>query len=265
MLKIRRAAGRLALSGFLVAAAPLVLVAGTAPTLDGGEVVRRARQVALTTNFRAEFRLDVTTPTWSARRAGWIYKRLNDGVTDTLIVFQRPPAAEGLKILVQRPLQGTIQQWVCLPGARTRRLPSSEAGNALFGTEFDTRDLEMPASLSRAAIERKERYEGADAYVVAMTVSTNGDAPHEELVWIRAGDFVLLRREFYLDGELNRVYRVDRFEAVGGLATPVAMTVTNLAAKTLSRVRLRHVDYGTDFEQGFFALARLGEHVQAPR
>lgn len=263
MLKIRHAAGRLALSGFLVAAAPLILVAGTAPTPDGGEVVRRARQVASMTNFRAEFRLDVTTPTWSGRRAGWIYKRLGDDVIDTLIVFQRPPVADGVKILAQRPAKGSIRQWLSVPGGRTRRLASSESGNALFGTEFDTSDLELPASLSPAAVERTERYEGVEAYVVAMTV-TDGDQPHDELMWIRTTDFVLLRREFYLNGQLNRVYRVDRFEEVEGVATPTAMTVTNVATKTLSRVRLRHIDYEPDFEPGLFALARLGEHVLSP-
>jgi Outer membrane lipoprotein-sorting protein len=230
----------------------------TLPVPDGAELVERARRAMPSESFGAEFRIDVTTPSWSSRKVGQIFKRKSGSGQDTLIVFQRPPAAEGVKVLMQRPPDGRALQWLVLPNGRPRRLSTSQSGEALLGTEFTSNDLEIPSALSRAVVTRQEHQGGALVFVVAMTVTDEG-ASHEEVAWIRVDDAVVLRREIYLGSELARVFRVDRMEEVDGVSTPVAMTITNLATHAVSKVFLRHVTYASAFAPSMFTLAQLAE------
>jgi hypothetical protein len=225
---------------------------------DGAELVERARLAMPSESFAAEFRVEITTPSWNSRKVGQIFKRKSAAGQDTLIVFQRPPVAQGVKVLVQRPLDGPTLQWLALPNARPRRLSTSQSGEALLGTEFTTEDMEMPSALSRAVVTRQERNNGDLVSVVAMTVK-DGDASHEEVAWIRVEDAIVLRREIYLESQLARVFRVDRIEEVEGFSTPVAMTITNVATQTVSKVSLRHVTYGSPFAPSMFTLAQLAE------
>ncbi len=250
--------------GLCVAATTAFAETSTLPVSDGAELVERARRAMPSESFGAEFRIDVTTPSWSSRKVGQIFKRKSASGQDTLIVFQRPPAAEGVKVLMQRPLDGRAMQWLVLPNGRPRRLSTSRSGEALLGTEFTSDDLEMPSALSRAVVTRQERNGGALVSVVAMTVE-DADTSHEEVAWIRVDDAVVLRREIYLGSELARVFRVDRMEDVEGVSTPVAMTITNVATQAVSKVSLRHVSYASAFAPSMFTLAQLtGQRASLP-
>jgi hypothetical protein len=102
--------------------------------------------------------------------------------------------------------------------------------------------------------------DGHDAFVVDIT-GQDGSGPVHEVVWIRTSDFRLVRREFHAAGVLRRVYSADDLQVIDGIATPVAMTVLDVAGGTRSRIRLTRVRYHADFDAALFAVQHLDSGI----
>ena len=248
----------------------LVCMLATAPptwgegdALDPGAILARARAAADAGGSRsAEFVLEVRAPTWSAERRGRFYKDVRPDGRDSLIVLDEPGPVRGVKVLSRQSADGPSHQWLYVPSSHSaRRIAGGESGRSLFGSDFSASDLEQRRAGLRAVLERREIRDGHEVYVLAITGAEDGN-PVDERVWIRVGDFRVVRREFQVAGRLQRIYSADVVEAIDGVPTATTMTIVNVAAGTRSRIRLRNVHYGAMFDPMLFAVQHLDDRSQ---
>jgi hypothetical protein len=258
------------LSGSAAAAAPAgeatVEPRAPEPGLDAAAILERASDaVELGGSRSAAFTLEVHAEAWQAERSGTIYKEIGRDGRNTLIVIDGPEQLRGLKVLSRHPVFGPAQQWLYVPSThRARRVAVGESGRSIFGGDFSASDLEQRRPGLTATLLRRERRDGHDVYVVDVRGMQDED-PVDETLWIRTEDFRLVRREFRVDGRLHRLYRVDALEEVAGIATPVAMTLVNVAGGTRSRVRLHDVRYRVRFDSALFAAQHLDSRIALVR
>ncbi len=245
-------------------AAPASWAEGDA--LDPDAILARARAAVDAGGSRsAEFVLEVRAPTWNAERRGRFYKDIRPDGRDSLIVLDEPGPIRGVKILSRQSSGSPSHQWLYVPTShRARRIAGGESGRSLFGSDFSASDLEQRRAGLHTVLERREMRDGHDAYVLAITGTEDGN-PVDERVWIRAGDFRLLRREFRVAGRLQRIYSADVVETIQGFPTTTTMTVVNLAAGTRSRIRLRNVHYLATLDPMLFAVQHLDDRIAVTR
>lgn len=233
-----------------------------ADPLDAAAILERARAAVEAGGSRsAEFTLEVSAPTWSAKRHGRFYKDIRPDGRASMIVLDDPEPLRGVKVLSQQSRTGSPQQWLYVPSThRARRIAAGESGRSLFGSDFSASDLEQRRPGLHTALEQREVRDGHDAYVLAITGTEDG-SPVDERVWIRTGDFRLVRREFRMNGAPQRIYTADAVQTVEGIPTTVAMTVVNVAGATRARIRLRNVRYGATFDPTLFAAQHLDDRT----
>jgi outer membrane lipoprotein-sorting protein len=135
--------------------------------------------------------------------------------------FSTPADIKGTSFLQVEHIEGDDDLWIYLPALKkSRRLVANNKKDSFVGSDFSYGDISLPkVDLYRHTLQRTEKVDGRDCYVVESVPATDGVRANsgygKKLTWVRADNFVEAKVEYYdLAGRLWKTQTVSRHEQV---------------------------------------------------
>jgi len=217
------------------------------------EIIGRVDSLLRGETSHATFEMTVTAPRWSRTMQGesWSSGRWNK-VFIRISLPAKDAGSASLKI--------GSEMWNYVPKVeRVIKIPPSMMLQGWMGSDFTNDDLVKESSLVNDYVHRLLRSE-KDAWVVALTPKPDAAVVWGELrLWVRRGDFVPLREEFYDEkGGLVRVLVFKDIANVGDRNYPLVWEMTPLnKAGRQTVLRYQKIRFDVPIEKGKFSLKNL--------
>lgn len=177
---------------------------------------------------------------WSARD--------NSGLSHSVIVFHTPASVRDTRFLVKENTGRDDDQWIYLPALRkVRRIAASEGGDSFMGTEFSYDDLK-----SRQIDDytytylRSEEARGHECWVVeSLPKEGTGSQYGRVLHWVTRDRDIMrtLRMELFgTDGEIEKIFTVEKLELIDGYWTPMSVLMENQRSGRATRLEQQRIE-----------------------
>lgn len=224
----------------------LLLLASTARAgeEDAGELVRRVVDAIPKVPFTATLRL--SSPNFETREIAMSRKIVGDAHGSYLEVTA-PPMLEGIRFLFLERPGGPSEQYIKVAASRTSVRVSAEVRRQPFlGSTFYVSDLVMP-ELDRYTFRFAGEADllGRRCKLVEMTAKLPAEEVYPKTVLaLDPSDALILRREFFdRDGNLFKVWTIDRVEKIDGFWTLTGQEMTNAQDGAKSRLEVSGIVY----------------------
>lgn len=239
----------------LLAAAPLSVPAEE--LIDGKEIIRRMELLIRGETSVGIYEMSIKDPNWqrTLKLKVWESRKENK----TFIRILAPSKEEGIGTL-----KIELEMWNYLPRVeRTIKIPPSMMMQPWMGSDFTNDDLVKQSSIVEDyshTVIGKEKIDGFDSYQVEAIAKP--DAPvvwGKILYWVRVGDFIPLRQEFYSEkGELIRVMSFKDIKEMGGRVLPTYWQMVPVKKKDrMTSLRIIEVEFDISLSEEIFSLRNL--------
>jgi outer membrane lipoprotein-sorting protein len=227
------------------------------------EIVQRSRDRvnAQTTSTRSQMIITAKDGSTTERLVDQ-YSAKKDGLDRAVIVFQRPANVAGTRFLIVENAGREEDRWIFLPSlGKTRRIAATEGGGSFVGTDFSYDDISSQGrdlSKDTHRILREEPFGGAACWVIE-SVSTDASFQYSRTVlWIDKSTAMIRRAEMYdRQNRLLKTLENGDVKDMQGIATPMSATMTNVQAKTSTRVAIQIIRYDDVIPEGVFTTRYL--------
>jgi outer membrane lipoprotein-sorting protein len=183
-----------------------------------------------------------------------------------LIRFTYPNDIRGTGFLVWEHPQGEDERFLYLPSlGRVRRIAGSEAQESFVGSDFSYEDIGGREfdDYSYALLDEAAAWTAADgsAKPAWRLESTRKDRSVEfprVVSLVLKDSFVVVHADlFNRRNEKQKTYTVGRLEAVQGIWTVLASTMTNALDQTRTELQVAKIDYNTGLREDAFTRREL--------
>lgn len=171
----------------------------------------------------------------------------DDGLK-TLLKFQRPAEVAGMGFLVVEKDGSLPDQFLYMPAARvTRRVPATNAGGSLFGSDFAYADLmPLPAKDAEDVTSIRladDKVSGRPTYVIQTDIPVTG-SPYSRLVTYVDQTYLLpLRIDFFdADGKALKTLKVKELKKVDDRLLPTRLSMKNAQKGSSTEIRVRDIE-----------------------
>ncbi len=179
----------------------------------------------------------------------------------TLLKYQEPSFMKGSGILIHGFDHEANLQWLYLSRAakkEPRKIPDSDKGNSLFGTDFFYVDIEKKSSKDFTYSYLGEETLNDKPFKKIQSIAKNQNYPYERTIsWVDESSNIEMKIEFYQDGELNKTLNVNNLETISGIKTATKVTIDNHKRKTMTTMSLSHVKYNQALTSNAFNFKAL--------
>lgn len=183
----------------------------------------------------------------------------HDGAVRTLVLRNWSVGREKSFVKVLSPakdrdtgnLRIDLNLWQYLPNVeRIIKIPPSLMLQSWMGSDFTNDDLVKTSSLTRDYTHKslgREKYEGFDAVKIECVPKPNTPVVWGKVVaWVRAGDGVPLKQEFYSEGgELLKVMEGSNVKSFGSRTIPTQLVMKNVKREN-SKTTLKYDEVAFD-------------------
>lgn len=171
-----------------------------------------------------------------------------NGMTKTIIIFQKPATVAGTRFLTIGPKGKTGDQWIFLPSlGKVRRIAASEGSASFMGTDLSYDDLssaDRDVSLDSYALLREESLDGKPCWVIEAKPKDSAYQYSRMVAWIEKSTYIALKMELYdKKGALQKVMEMGEVKTIQGRLTPTVTTMTTVQAKTSTTIYMDIMKY----------------------
>ncbi|MGZ3712536.1 MAG: outer membrane lipoprotein-sorting protein [Bdellovibrionota bacterium] len=184
----------------------------------------------------------------------------NSGSTRTLVLRNWSIGKEKSFVKVLSPakdrdsgnLRIDLNLWQYLPNVeRIIKIPPSLMLQSWMGSDFTNDDLVKTSSLTRDYTHKvlsHDKYEGFDAVKIECTPKPTAPVVWGKVIaWVRAGDGVPLKQEFYSEGgELLKIMEGKDVKTFGARTIPTLLVMHNLKRGNDSSTTLKYDEVAFD-------------------
>jgi len=224
---------------------------------SGREIIRRMDTLMRGDTSAGIYEMTVRDPNWERTLRLRVWEKGRE--KKTFIRILSPPKEEGIGTL-----KIGFEMWNYLPKVeKTIKVPPSMMMQAWMGSDFTNDDLVKESSIVEDYVHRvirEVKIEGFDAYQIEAV--PRPDAPvvwDKILYWVRKGDYVPLRQEFYSEkGELIRVMTFSEIKAMGGRVIPTLWQMRPIKKPGReTTLRVIAVEFNQPIDDEIFTLRNL--------
>ena len=232
-------------------------VISEAELIDGKEIIRRMDLLMRGNTSSGVYEMTIRDPGWERTLRLRVWEKRKE--KKTFIRILSPPKEEGIGTL-----KIGFEMWNYLPKVeKTIKVPPSMMMQAWMGSDFTNDDLVKESSIVEDYVHRvirEVKIEGFDAYQIEAV--PRPDAPvvwDKILYWVRKGDYVPLRQEFYSEkGELIRVMTFSEIKAMGGRVIPTLWQMRPIKKPGReTTLRVIAVEFNQPIDDEIFTLRNL--------
>lgn len=259
------------------ASLPLLLLAAALAGPASGEAPRRSAEALIQTAFdrmlnypslrKVTFHIR-RGPDRVVRRSFDVAYRKLDGKGHTLLRFTAPEYLRDSSLLLVEREDGKTDTWLYRPSdRRSRRVSTSQKGDAFFGSDFTFEDLEHH-DWNRFEVERLPDGREQDRPALRVRAAPRERSAYSKLVaWIDAEDLALLRVDFYrgdADTPLKSlVVPREGLEREGKLFVPSRMVMRQTGREAETRAEFHRIEVDPAITAQAFSVLRLERSGQS--
>jgi hypothetical protein len=235
-----------------------------AAAATGDEVLAAARAVSASVKDKTmRVRMTIVEPDGTERvRLLRGYEKKTETGRRILWIFDSPTELAGTGFLAWQERDQQDHLWVYFPGQRrVRQVPPQLRREHFQGSAFTFEDLTAVFYLDYGGehlLEGDESCDGARCQLVRTRLPEGEYAYRQIRSWVRSGDHVPVRVEFF-DENLLKVLRVVRTEEIEGVPTVLEMEMESPRDSYRTRVEFSEVDYNQDLDDSLFTVGHLSE------
>jgi len=179
----------------------------------------------------------------------------------TLLKYKEPSFMKNSGILIHGFDNRTNLQWLYLSRAskrEPRKIPNSDKGNSLFGTDFFYVDIEKKSTSDFTYSYLGEEILNNEPLKKIQSIAKNKEYPYERTIsWVDEKLNMEMKIEFYQQGKLSKTLRVNKIETISGIKTATKVTVDNHKRKTMTTMSLSNVKYNQALTSNSFNFKAL--------
>ncbi len=238
------------------AIALLLISSALAQQPDAREIVRRSDDLMRGETSRGTYEMTVKTPDWkrTLRLNAW-----SSGRDKTFIRILYPPKEAGITTL-----RIDYNMWNYLPNVeRTIKIPPSMMFQPWMGSDFTNDDLVKESSVVKDythTIVDEETVDSHQAYKIRLDPKPGAPVTWGKLIqWIRKGDYVPLRQEFYAErGKLVKVLKYSDIRKMSDRLIPAVWHMESMTKKGHhTTIVVKDVVYNEPIDESVFTMSNL--------
>ncbi len=239
---------------------PLLLTArpGFAGDDEARALVEAVRNSVPSTTMKS--RVKLTSSRGWERELEILSEKTDDGVASFIEVLG-PQDVQGTRFLFFERTNEPDEQHVYIPLIkRAMRIADDTRKQAFLGSDFYVSDLVAPEvdAYTYRFVGDEVVLGRACRLIGAVPVDTEGEIYSKAVFAVDPQDKLALKTVFYdVDGDLLKVWSVEKLEKIGGYWTFRVQTVKNVQDDTTSTLTIDNIDYGIDLPGGSFSRERL--------
>ncbi len=230
----------------------------TAEEIDSGrEIIRRMDTLMRGDTSAGIYEMTVRDPNWERTLRLKVWEKRKE--KKTFIRILSPPKEEGIGTL-----KIGFEMWNYLPKVeKTIKVPPSMMMQAWMGSDFTNDDLVKESSIVEDYLHRltgEVKMDGFDAYRIEAVPKPDAPVVWDKILyWVRKGDYVPLRQEFYSErGELIRVMTFSEIKETGGRVIPTLWRMRPVKKEGKETVlRIIDVEFNKSIDEDVFTLRNL--------
>jgi outer membrane lipoprotein-sorting protein len=247
----------------LINAAAIVLIATVTPThaqaLSAEDIVRKEVDAFYESGkaFQAKVAMRLLTAKGSARERTMDLWRINlgsDGDQRYMISFEAPADVRGMGFLVWKYPKKEADRWLYFPALKAiRRVAADDKRSSFVGSDFSYEDISgRQVDEEQHTLLRQEKLDDRDAYVIESRPKTPATYD-KRLIWIDTERWLPLKEEYYdAEGKLQRVFKAEKVEQVGGYWTVTSRSMLTTATGHRTVVDFADVRYDVPLSDDLF-------------
>ncbi len=243
---------------FICIVAVLLLGSGLAFSQSAEEIMKasRNRVKADTVSTRARMAISAKDGSLTERLVDQ-YTSSAEGVTKTVVVFQKPASVAGTRFLTITASGKTGDQWIFLPSlGKVRRVAASEGSASFMGTDLSYDDMasaDRKADLDTFSLLREESLGGKPCWVIEAKPKESGYQYSRMIGWIEKATHISLKMELYdKKGNLAKIMEMSEVKDFQGRLTPTVTKMTSVQAKTSTTITIEIMKYDDPIPSGVF-------------
>lgn len=172
------------------------------------------------------------------------------------IYFIQPADVRDMTFMVYKYPGKDADRWLYVPAiSMVRRIAAKDKYSSFVGSDFTYEDVSGRDLVEDThSIEKEEKYNGKDCFVVKSTPKAGDMEYSYKLSWIDKASYLPLKEEYFdKRGELYKVFTADEIKEIKGFPTVIKRTMKNLQSGHTTEVTYLKADYNIGIEDGFFA------------
>lgn len=225
------------------------------------EIARKAQDRTQARSEHYEGSLEVIDAKNKVTRKNWQYDRIGShGNSKVVLRFTAPAEVKGVALLVVNHPERASDQWMWTPALeRDRRVAFQDRSTRFFGTDFSFEDLEeRDISQYEYSLAGEEPVDGAPCWKLESRPRQSKSSQYtSSQIWIRKGDYVVLRIDNYRKDKLVRSLHYSEIENIQDILTPRRIEVTDFARKSRTRLETERLKYNLPMKDEDFTLQGL--------
>ena len=239
----------------------VIAVHASAQAQDARQIVAEAQRRTDASSLRYEGLLQVVDSRGRVADKQWTFERLGShGDSKAVLRFTAPAEVRGVALLIINHSDRASDQWMWTPAIeRDRRIALQDRSTRFFGTDFSFEDLEeRDVNQYDYTLEGEEAVEGALSWKIrSVPKKTRASQYTHSLVWVRQGDYAVVRIESYKKSTLVRRLVYAKFETIQGIQTARLLEVADIARNSRTRLSLENVRYNVPLRDEDLSLQAL--------
>ena len=208
-------------------------------------------------DFQAKVTMRLTNSQGSTRERVMTMLRTDIGTQGDqryLISFEAPADVRGMGFLVWKHARQEADRWLYFPALKAvKRVAADDKRSSFVGSDFSYEDISgRDAGDEKHALLRQEQVDDRPAYVIESR-------PHavvtyaRRLSWIDRERWMPLKEEYFdAEGKLQRTFKAEKVEQVGGHWTVTARSMFNAASGHRTDVAFTQLRYDTGLADDVF-------------
>lgn len=195
----------------------------------------------------------------STRQRGLSFLRRTEGGLDqTVVRFTYPQDIEGTGLLVLEHPAQRGEWFLYLPAiGRSRRIASAERHDRFAGTDFSYEDIAgSPLDDFKYVFLREEPVDDRPAFVIEARPA-EASFYERQVRWIDRERSIVVRAEYYRQGELAKRYRAAAAARVDGIWTMRRLEMEDLRSRHKTTIDVTDVKYNVGLDPGQFTRRAL--------
>src|SRR6185312_10412155 len=161
----------------------------------------------------------------------WRINLGSDGDQRYMISFEAPADVRGMGFLVWKYPKKEADRWLYFPALKAvRRVAADDKRSSFVGSDFSYEDISgRQVDEEQHTLLRQEKLDDRDAYVIESRPKTPATYD-KRLIWIDTERWLPLKEEYYdAEGKLQRVFKAEKVEQVGGYWTVTSRSMLTTA------------------------------------
>lgn len=237
---------------------PLPASPGFAADDDARGLVEEVRNSVPSTTMKS--RVKLTSSRGWERELEILSEKTDEGVASFIEVLG-PQDVQGTRFLFFERTNEPDEQHVYIPLIkRAMRIADDTRKQAFLGSDFYVSDLVAPEvdAYTYRFVGDEEVLGRPCKLIEAVPVDTEGEIYGKAVFAVDPQDKLALKTVFYdVDGDLLKIWNVEKLEKVDGYWTFLVQTVKNVQDDTTSTLTIDSIEYGIELPGGSFSRERL--------